>query len=164
MELMKNGIIKNWSSVFGHRPEGYDIEVANFDNRGALEVLKSEVSNLPNDKPYTLAAQQYANILMDKLIYGDTYVVAHHLASLQSLAQLCEPLYKETVVLSRNMLAGLGYETYYDDAQCTQSVEPRSIQNKSDRNVSLMPNPTNGKLTIEYAGDIARIDIMNLQE
>lgn len=34
MELMKNGLIKNWSSVFGHRPEGYGIEVANFDNRG----------------------------------------------------------------------------------------------------------------------------------
>ncbi|MEZ4910487.1 MAG: hypothetical protein R2774_06465 [Saprospiraceae bacterium] len=42
MELMKNGIIKNWSSVFGHRPEGYGMEVANFDKRcnGREEFIK----------------------------------------------------------------------------------------------------------------------------
>jgi hypothetical protein len=42
MEIIKNGCIKNWSPVFGQRPEGYGIEVTpvcpgtgrNFDNRG----------------------------------------------------------------------------------------------------------------------------------
>ncbi len=33
MEIIKNGCIKNWSPVFGQRPEGYGIEVTNFDNQ-----------------------------------------------------------------------------------------------------------------------------------
>jgi len=32
MDLMKNGLMKNGASVFGHRPKGYGIEVINFDN------------------------------------------------------------------------------------------------------------------------------------
>lgn len=139
------------TAQFGHAQEN--------QFKSDLEMVKSQISALPDDKPYTSAAKQYASILLDKLIYGEPYVISHHLGTLQALAHLCEPLYKETVVLSRNMLASLGYEAYYNDVSCSGVLESRSAKQISESDVSLTPNPTTGMLYLDHAKDIRRIYI-----
>ncbi len=139
------------TAQFGHSQEN--------QFKSDLEMVKSQISALPDDKPYTSAAKQYASILLDKLIYGEPYVISHHLGTLQALAYLCEPLYKETVVLSRNMLASLGYEAYYNDVSCSGVLESRTAKQISESDVSLTPNPTTGMLYVDHAKDIRSISI-----
>ncbi|MCB0659343.1 MAG: PKD domain-containing protein, partial [Saprospiraceae bacterium] len=133
-----------------------------FENRRMqeLQTLKSQVGSLPHDKPYTAVAQEYASIYLDQLMYGDIYVIDHHLGALQQLAGLCEPLYKETVVLARNMLAGLGYEAYYnDDDLCPVQLENRKRTEINQVSVQLSPNPTTGKVMITTSTEIIHITV-----
>jgi hypothetical protein len=67
-------------------------------------------------------------------------------------------MYKETVVLARNMLAHLGDNTQYDDQDiCAKSLENRAKAAPST--ITITPNPTTGKVTVSNAGDIQAIEI-----
>lgn len=138
------------------------LEASNDSRLAALHTLKTEIENLPTNKPYTAVAQQYAYILLDAFIYGDGYVQQHHLVDLIAVAQLCEPLYKESVVCARNMLVSLGYTPDYDDTMCQEYTQPRSSVDIDSDQISVSPNPTSGRIHIDAEQKINGITIQDV--
>ena len=143
-------------------PGAVYLEASNDSRLVALHTLKTEIENLPADKPYTAVAQQYAYILLDAFIYGDEYVRQHHLADLIAIAQLCEPLYKESVVCARNMLVSLGYSPDYDDTMCQEHTQPRSSVPTDSEQICVSPNPTSGRIHIDVEEKIVEITIQDI--
>ncbi len=124
--------------------------------------LGTLVSSLPDDQPYTAAAKLYAQILTDYLTLGDTYVSQHHMPSLQYLAYLCEPLYKETVILARNMLANLQVYQSYDDESLCANVENRYKENDVKEDVTIHPNPSTGLFYLTTVGNVLRYNVKDV--